>query len=80
MSELTASPKGFDESLHFLRFPLHTNMSLELSQGFVKLHAGKIHLIHDATVKGETKRGSRGKGRLVSDVWMSWRLSQRWGR
>lgn len=36
-------------------------MSLELSQGLVKLHAGKIHLVHDATVKGETKRGGKGK-------------------
>lgn len=77
VSELTVSPKGFDESLHFLRFSLHTNMSLELSQGLVKLHAGKIHLIHDATVKGETKRGKRSRGRLESDIWISWRLSQR---
>lgn len=56
MSELTVSPKGFNESLHFLRFTLNTNVSLELSQGFIQLHAWKIHLIHDATVKGKTKR------------------------
>ena len=56
-SKLTGSPKGFNESLHFLRLSLHTNMSLELSQGFVELHAGKIHLIHNATVKEKTKRG-----------------------
>lgn len=83
VSELTVSPKGFDESLHFLCFSLHTNMSLELSQGFVKLHAGKIHLIHDTTVKGETKRGKRSRGRLENDIWISWRLSQhlrRWVR
>lgn len=77
MSELTVSPKGFDESLHFLRFSLHTNMSLELSQGFVELHAGKIHLIHDTTVKEETQREKRSRGRLQSDIWISWRLSQR---
>lgn len=83
MSELTVSPKGFDESLHFLRFSLHTNMSLELSQGFVELHAGKIHLIHDTTVKEETQREKRSRGRLQSDIWISWRLSQRlrrWAR
>lgn len=39
MSELTVSPKGFDESLHFLCLSLNANMSLELSQGFVELHA-----------------------------------------
>lgn len=55
--DLTGSPKGFDESLHFLCLSLHTNMSLELSQGFIELHAWKIHLVHDAAVKGETKRG-----------------------
>lgn len=39
VSELTVSPKGFDESLHFLCFSLNTNVSLELSEGFVELHA-----------------------------------------
>lgn len=55
MSELTVSPKGFDESLHFLCLSLNTNMSLELSQGFVELHAREIHLIHNTTTKGQTE-------------------------
>lgn len=64
MNELTVSPKGFDESLHFLCFSLNTNMSLELSEGFVELHAREIHLIHDTTIKGQTERGEKSKERL----------------
>lgn len=60
-SELTVSPKGFDESLHFLRLSLNTNMSLELSQGFVELHAREIHLVHNATAKGQTRQTEGGR-------------------
>ncbi len=63
VSELTVSPKGFDESLHFLCFSLNTNMSLELSQGFVELHAWEIHLIHHTTRKGQTREKGKKKER-----------------
>lgn len=62
-SEMTVSPKGFDESLHFLRLSLNTNMSLELSQGFVELHAREIHLVHDATAKGTDRQTEGGRER-----------------
>lgn len=64
MSELTVSPKGFDESLHFLCFSLNTNMSLELSQGFVELHAREIHLIHNTAIKGQTERERKRRVKL----------------
>lgn len=60
-SELTVSPKGFDESLHFLRLSLNTYMSLELSQGLVELHAREIHLVNNATAKGQTDRQREGE-------------------
>ncbi|TNN80014.1 hypothetical protein EYF80_009663 [Liparis tanakae] len=63
VSELTVSPKGLDESLHFLGLSLDTDVSLELSEGFVQLHAGEIHLIHNTTNKRRTERkGKRDIG------------------
>lgn len=56
MSELTVSPKGFDESLHFLCFSLNADMSLELSQGFIQLHTREVHLIHNAAIKRQAGR------------------------
>lgn len=66
MIKLTVSPKGFDESLHFLCFSLNTDMGLELSQGFVKLHAGEIHLVHNTAIKRQRGRGgkTRKKGKM----------------
>lgn len=40
------SPVSFDKPFHFLCFTLHPDVSLELSQGFIQLHAREVHLIH----------------------------------
>lgn len=41
-------PEGLYEPLHFLGFPLHADVSLELAQGLVQLHAGEVHLVYHA--------------------------------
>ena len=56
VSKLTRLPKSFDKSFHLLCFSLNTDVSLELSQGFVKFHAREIHLVHHAAIKRQTIR------------------------
>lgn len=41
-------PEGLYEPLHLLGLPLHTDVSLELPQGLIQLHAGEVHLVHHA--------------------------------
>lgn len=43
-----ALPEGLDEPLYLLGLSLHADVSLELPQGLVQLHAGEVHLIHYA--------------------------------
>lgn len=45
-------PEGLDEPLHLLCLPLHTDVGLELPQGFVQLHAREIHLVHHTAGRG----------------------------
>lgn len=45
------SPVCFNKPLHFLCFPLHPDVSLELSQGFIQLHAREVHLIYHTAAK-----------------------------
>jgi len=45
------SPECLYQSLHFLRFTLHTNMSLKLPQSLIQLHPREIHLIHHTAIK-----------------------------
>lgn len=54
------SPESFYESLHLLGFSLHADVRLKLSQGFIQLHVGKVHLIYH-TAEGKQKG-------VVSDV------------
>lgn len=44
----THQPESLDEPLHFLCLSLHFNLSLELPESVVQVHAGEVHLIHHA--------------------------------
>lgn len=69
VSDLTVSPKGFDESFHFLCFSLNADMSLELSQGFVEFHAWEIHLVHNTAIKRQTERETKIKKKQEREKW-----------
>lgn len=59
-----ALPEGLYEPLHLLGLPLHADVSLELPQGLVQLHAGEVHLVHYAA--GGGGRGVLRRGRPLS--------------
>lgn len=41
-------PECFNEPLHLLSFPLHTDVVLKLSEGFIELHTLEVHFINHA--------------------------------